>query len=57
MFFFFIELLRKTAESILVDMVQLLFARLPLFKEEIKFSVVKKVKKNSYTINIISISK
>ena len=27
----------------LVDMVQLLFARLPQFKEEIKFSAVKKV--------------
>lgn len=33
------ELLRRSAESILVDMVQLLFARLPQFKEEFKGSV------------------
>ena len=37
------ELLRRTAESILVDMVQLLFARLPQFKEEIRYSAVKKL--------------
>ena len=37
------ELLRRTAESMLVDMVQLLFARLPQFKEEIKYSAVKKL--------------
>jgi brefeldin A-resistance guanine nucleotide exchange factor 1 len=37
------ELLRRTAESMLVDMVQLLFARLPQFKEEIRYSAVKKV--------------
>ena len=35
------ELLRRSAESILVDMVQLLFARLPQFKEEFKGSVKK----------------
>ncbi|CAF0877301.1 unnamed protein product [Brachionus calyciflorus] len=32
------ELLRRTAEGMLVDMVQLLFARLPQYKDEIKFS-------------------
>lgn len=32
------ELLRRSAESMLVDMVQLLFARLPQFKDELKFS-------------------
>jgi golgi-specific brefeldin A-resistance guanine nucleotide exchange factor 1 len=37
------DLLRKTAESMLVDMVQLLFARMPQFKEEFKYSTVKKV--------------
>lgn len=38
-----IELLRRTAEIILVDMVQLLFARLPQFKDEIRYSSIKKV--------------
>ena len=29
-----IELLRKTAEHVLIDMIQLLFARLPQFKDD-----------------------
>lgn len=33
-FFFNVELLRKTAEHVLVDMIQLLFARLPQFKDD-----------------------
>lgn len=37
------ELLRKTAELILIDMVQLLFARLPQFKEDLKMTSLKKV--------------
>lgn len=38
------ELLRRTAEIILVDMVQLLFARLPQFKDEItRYSSIKKL--------------
>jgi len=31
---FNIELLRKTSEHVLIDMVQLLFARLPQFKDD-----------------------
>ena len=37
------ELLRKTAELILIDMVQLLFARLPQFKEDLRMTSLKKV--------------
>ena len=33
-FFFGTELLRKTSEQVLIDMVQLLFARLPQFKDD-----------------------
>uniref|UniRef100_S4RTD5 Golgi brefeldin A resistant guanine nucleotide exchange factor 1 n=1 Tax=Petromyzon marinus TaxID=7757 RepID=S4RTD5_PETMA len=39
------ELLRKSAEHTLVDMVQLLFARLPEFKEESKSFIVTNMKK------------
>ncbi|XP_056879272.1 Golgi-specific brefeldin A-resistance guanine nucleotide exchange factor 1 isoform X3 [Takifugu flavidus] len=39
------ELLRKSAEHTLVDMVQLLFSRLPQFKEEAKSSVGANMKK------------
>lgn len=39
------ELLRKSAEHTLVDMVQLLFSRLPQFKEEAKSSVGTNMKK------------
>jgi golgi-specific brefeldin A-resistance guanine nucleotide exchange factor 1 len=44
-FIFKLELLRRIAEGMLVDMVQLLFARLPQFKEEISksFSNFKKL--------------
>ncbi len=38
-----VELLRKSAEVILIDMVQLLFARLPQFKEDLSASAIKKV--------------
>ncbi len=48
------ELLRKTAESMLVDMVQLLFARMPQFKEEFKYSAVKKVNVH-YLINFFTL--
>jgi hypothetical protein len=37
------ELLRKSAEVILIDMVQLLFARLPQFKEDLSAAAIKKV--------------
>ena len=40
------ELLRLSCESILVDMVQLLFARLPQFKEEFRCSVKKVIFNN-----------
>ncbi|KAK1905016.1 Golgi-specific brefeldin A-resistance guanine nucleotide exchange factor 1 [Dissostichus eleginoides] len=40
------ELLRKSAEHTLVDMVQLLFSRLPQFKEEAKSYVGANMKKN-----------
>nr|XP_032805808.1 Golgi-specific brefeldin A-resistance guanine nucleotide exchange factor 1 isoform X1 [Petromyzon marinus]XP_032805809.1 Golgi-specific brefeldin A-resistance guanine nucleotide exchange factor 1 isoform X1 [Petromyzon marinus]XP_032805810.1 Golgi-specific brefeldin A-resistance guanine nucleotide exchange factor 1 isoform X1 [Petromyzon marinus]XP_032805811.1 Golgi-specific brefeldin A-resistance guanine nucleotide exchange factor 1 isoform X1 [Petromyzon marinus] len=43
------ELLRKSAEHTLVDMVQLLFARLPEFKEESKSFIVTNMKK-AYTV-------
>ncbi|XP_032868449.1 Golgi-specific brefeldin A-resistance guanine nucleotide exchange factor 1 isoform X2 [Amblyraja radiata] len=43
------ELLRKSAEHTLVDMVQLLFSRLPQFKEEAKSFVGTSMKK-AYTI-------
>ncbi len=43
------ELLRRSAENILVDMVQLLFARLPQFKEEFKGSVKKLTMKSDGT--------
>jgi brefeldin A-resistance guanine nucleotide exchange factor 1 len=33
-FFLYSELLRKTSEHVLIDMVQLLFARLPQFKDD-----------------------
>ncbi len=36
--------MRKTAELILIDMVQLLFARLPQFKEDLRMASLKKVK-------------
>ncbi|MEQ2251865.1 G-box binding factor [Ilyodon furcidens] len=39
------ELLRKSAEHTLVDMVQLLFSRLPQFKEEAKSYVGTNMKK------------
>lgn len=40
-----VELLRKSAEHTLVDMVQLLFSRLPQFKEDPKWaSSIKKVR-------------
>ncbi len=42
-YFCVLELLRKSAEVILVDMVQLLFARLPQFKEDLSASAIKKV--------------
>ena len=35
---FIAELLRKSSEQILVEMVQLLFTRLPQFKEDAKWS-------------------
>ena len=41
----FTELLRKSAENILMDMVQLLFSRLPQFKEDPKWaSAMKRVR-------------
>ena len=41
---FLTELLRKAAEHTLMDMVQLLFTRLPQFKEDAKWSAnMKKV--------------
>ena len=36
-FFCHVELLRKSAEHTLMDMVQLLFSRLPQFKEDPKW--------------------
>lgn len=43
--FWFLELLRKTSEHVLIDMVQLLFARLPQFKDDaIPTSATKRVK-------------
>ena len=40
-----LELLRKTSEHVLVDMIQLLFARLPQFKDDtISVSPTKRVK-------------
>jgi brefeldin A-resistance guanine nucleotide exchange factor 1 len=45
------ELLRRSAESMLVDMVQLLFARLPQFnKEEMKFSAANSVINSKLTM-------
>ncbi|CAH1795724.1 unnamed protein product, partial [Owenia fusiformis] len=38
------ELLRKSAEHTLMDMVQLLFSRLPQFKEDLKWMASKKLK-------------
>ena len=44
MLFTFVELLRKDAEHTLMDMAQLLFSRLPQFKEDSKWAVnMKKV--------------
>jgi len=46
LFICFAELLRKSAEHTLVDMVQVLFARIPEFKEDLEsssFSSMKKV--------------
>ena len=36
------ELLRKTSEHVLIDMVQLLFARLPQFKDDVTPSTLTK---------------
>jgi hypothetical protein len=45
--FSFPELLRKTSEHVLIDMVQLLFARLPQFKDDVTPSTLtKRVKQN-----------
>lgn len=42
----FLELLRKTSEHVLIDMVQLLFARLPQFKDDAASSAsTKRVRK------------
>lgn len=42
-----LELLRKTSEHVLIDMVQLLFARLPQFKDDVTPSTLtKRVKIN-----------
>jgi brefeldin A-resistance guanine nucleotide exchange factor 1 len=37
-----LELLRKTSEHVLIDMVQLLFARLPQFKDDTTSSTLTK---------------
>uniref|UniRef100_A0A4W3GT96 Golgi-specific brefeldin A-resistance guanine nucleotide exchange factor 1 n=1 Tax=Callorhinchus milii TaxID=7868 RepID=A0A4W3GT96_CALMI len=47
------ELLRKSAEHTLVDMVQLLFSRLPQFKEEAKSFVGTSMKKVYNTIAVL----
>ncbi|KAL9961546.1 hypothetical protein ACROYT_G030504 [Oculina patagonica] len=39
------ELLRRSAEQTLMDMVQLLFSRLPQFKEELKSGIVPNIRK------------
>lgn len=39
---FRLELLRKTSEHVLIDMVQLLFARLPQFKDDATSSTLTK---------------
>jgi brefeldin A-resistance guanine nucleotide exchange factor 1 len=41
-FFCYLELLRKTSEHVLIDMVQLLFARLPQFKDDATNSTLTK---------------
>jgi hypothetical protein len=40
--FSYSELLRKTSEHVLIDMVQLLFARLPQFKDDVTPSTLTK---------------
>ncbi|XP_042312385.1 Golgi-specific brefeldin A-resistance guanine nucleotide exchange factor 1 isoform X3 [Sceloporus undulatus] len=49
------ELLRKSAEHTLVDMVQLLFTRLPQFKEEPKSYVGTNIKKMSPYLNSLDL--
>ena len=44
----FLELLRRSAENILMDMVQLLFSRLPQFKEDPKWAANAKRVNSSY---------
>lgn len=50
----FAELLRKSAEHTLMDMVQLLFSRLPQFKEDPKWATsLKKVRHRLHDLVII----
>jgi len=47
-----VELLRKSAEHTLVDMVQVLFGRLPAFKEDIKNPAISTMRKVRFQLCI-----
>lgn len=51
-----LELLRKTSEHVLIDMIQLLFARLPQFKDDTTSSTLTKKVKSFVVAELVLIS-